>query len=89
VRLEVGAFPLCVQGKSQRLRMAVNGTEVAAYEWPDCEPWKTSIEIPANLVHIGFNDLTVTAAFAEQPPQDPRQVSLGFSQLKATAQPEN
>ncbi len=91
VRLELAAFPLCVPGKQQRISLAVNGTEVAVHEWSDCEPWNAAADIPAALVQVGFNDLTVRAAYAELPPQaggsDPRKLSVGFSRLRVGASP--
>lgn len=87
-RLELGVFPLCVPGKNQRITVAVNGAAVAAHEWRDCEPWNAAVEIPASAIRVGFNDLTLRAAYAEPPPQagsnDPRKLSVGFTQLKIT-----
>ncbi len=63
----------------------MNGVEVAVHEWADCEPWNASIDLPAAVIRVGFNDLTVRAAYAEPPPQaggsDPRKLSVGFSRL--------
>ncbi len=91
VRLEMAAFPLCVPGKTQRITVDVNGTGVAVHEWPDCEPWNATVDIPAALVQVGFNDLTVRAAYAEPPPQaggsDPRRLSVGFSRLRVGPRP--
>jgi hypothetical protein len=86
----MSVFPLCVKGKNQRMLLEVNGTEVASHEWPDCEPWTSTVDIPAELVRVGFNDLIVRAAFAEPPqdnPSDPRRLSLGFKRLRIDAQP--
>ncbi len=94
VRLDVSIFPLCVAGKQQQVRLEVNGREVARHEWTDsgpsgCDPWESAVEVPAELVRVGFNDLAVRAAYAE-PPQDnladPRRLSVGFKRLKATAE---
>lgn len=89
-RLEVAVFPLCMPAKSQRIALDVNGQEVASYMWPDCEPWNTTVEIPAALVRVGFNDVTLRVAYAEPPPQsggsDPRRLSVGFSRLIARPQ---
>jgi hypothetical protein len=89
VRLDLAVFPLCVPGKNQRVALEVNGTEVADHEWRDCEPWNSSVDIPAKLVSIGFNDLTLRAAYAESPQagNDPRRLSVGFSRLKVTPSP--
>jgi hypothetical protein len=90
VRLDVSVFPLCVPGKQQRVTLAVNGKEVASHEWSDCEPWTSTVEIPSSLLQVGFNDLTVRAAFAQPPvdnPAESRQLSLGFKRLKVTEAP--
>ena len=91
VRLEVGAFPLCVPGRPQQIWIDVNGVEAANYLWPDCEPWKTEVVVPADQVRVGFNDVTVRAAFAQRavdaPVDDPRQLSVGLTRLRATAEP--
>ena len=89
VRLDLAVFPLCVPGKHQRVTIEVNGAASATHEWRDCEPWNAAIDIPETLVRVGFNDLTVRAAYAEPPLQgggsDPRKLSVGFSRLKVTS----
>ena len=91
LRLDVAAFPLCIPGKNQRISLEVNGTAVADHEWRDCEPWNASVDLPAELVRVGFNDLTLRSAYAEPPPQaggsDPRKLSAGFSRLKVGRRP--
>jgi hypothetical protein len=90
VRLELGLFPLCVAGKPQQVWIYVNGVESASYKWPDCEPWKTAITVPANRVQVGFNDITVRSAFAQPPADaaddDPRRLSVGLTRLEAIPQ---
>jgi hypothetical protein len=84
-RLELSVFPLCVPGKNQRITVEVNGTAVADHEWRDCEPWNASVDIPADMVRVGFNDLMFRYAYAEQSQAgggDPRKLSVGFSRLK-------
>ncbi len=91
IRLELAAFPLCVPGKQQRITLDANGTEFAVHEWADCEPWNAALDVPAALVQVGFNDLTVRAAYAQLPPQaggsDPRKLSVGFTRFKIEARP--
>ena len=67
----------------QRVELEVNGSVVATHQWQDCEPWSAIVDIPAELVHIGANDLVVRAAYAAQPSEgdDPRQLSAGFTKL--------
>jgi hypothetical protein len=74
-----------VPGKNQRITVEVNGTAVADHEWRDCEPWNASVDIPADMVRVGFNDLMFRYAYAEQSQAgggDPRKLSVGFSRLK-------
>ncbi len=89
-RLELGVFPLCVPGKNQRIILDVNDTAVIDHEWRDCEPWNAAVDIPAELMRVGFNDLTLRSAYAE-PPQaggsDPRKLSVGFSRLGINIRP--
>ncbi|MBI3957901.1 MAG: hypothetical protein HY328_03750 [Chloroflexi bacterium] len=89
-RLEIAAFPLCVPGKNQRITLAVNGAAVAEHKWRDCEPWNVAVDIPAELMRVGFNDLTLRSAYAETPQaggSDPRKLSVGFSRLRVSVKP--
>jgi hypothetical protein len=85
-RLTIAAFPQCRTDAKQQLELEVNGRQVAAYQWPDCEEWKATVEIPADLVRVGENDLVVRSAYA-LPPQDSggetRNLAVGFTTLTA------
>lgn len=85
-RLTLAAFPQCVADKQQAVTVAVNGAVVAEHHWTDCEPWSAQIELPATLVRLGRNDVTLSAAYAISPgSNDPRPLSVGWSQLMIEA----
>jgi hypothetical protein len=87
-KLELSVFPFCLPGQNQQIKVEVNGVQLLSHDWQDCEPWSTSVNIPAELVRVGANDLTVYSAYAASPSdvpnsgsEDTRQLSLGFSAL--------
>ncbi len=89
-RLEVAAFPMCLPDKKQSVEVAVNGTIIATHPWENCDPWSATVDIPADLVQVGANDLVVRAAYAASPPDNPaetRQLSTGFTRLQIEPQP--
>jgi hypothetical protein len=89
--LDVQVFPNCRPERKQKLKLAVNGVTVDTYDWQDCEPHTAHIVVPASLVIEGKNTLEVQTDYA-LPPVDPstgketdtRNLSLGFTQLRAT-----
>ncbi len=85
-RLTLSAFPQCVPGQNQEIRLDFNGTTIATHEWADCEPWTASVDIPAALVQVGANDLDLFSAYATTPADsangDARRLSVGFTELK-------
>jgi hypothetical protein len=82
-RLSVAAFPQCLPDRFQRIELEVNGAVVTSHQWQDCEPWSETLDIPAELVRVGANDLIVRADYAVPPlgGGDPRQLSAGFTKL--------
>jgi hypothetical protein len=85
-RLTLSAFPLCVPGQYQEIRLDFNGTTVITHEWHDCEPWDASVEIPPELVRVGENDLVLHSKYAATPTstadkEDTRRLSVGFTKL--------
>lgn len=82
-RLSLEAFPQCLPDRQQWVELEVNGSVVATHQWQNCEPWSAIVDISAELMHIGANDLVVRAAYAAQPAggDDPRQLSAGFTKL--------
>lgn len=85
-RLALAAFPQCVADNQQAVTVEVNGEVVAEHRWADCEPWTAQIELPATLVRLGRNEVTLRAAYAVSPgSNDPRPLSVGWSQLMIEA----
>ena len=84
-QLDLSAFPLCLPGRQQSLTVQVNGTVVAAHRWADCQPWTTTLAIPAALEKVGFNNLELHEAYAAHPVdparQDPRLLSVAVTRL--------
>jgi hypothetical protein len=82
------AFPMCVPDRKQQMSVEVNGTLLDTYEWPECAPWSGRVAIPADLVHIGENELVIRSAYAARPVDvtggangDERRLSVGFTRL--------
>jgi hypothetical protein len=85
-RLTVSAFPMCVPGQNQEIRLDFNNAPVVTHAWSDCEPWEASVEIPAERVRVGENDLVLHSKYAEAPVStgggsDTRQLAAGFTKL--------
>jgi hypothetical protein len=82
------AFPACVPGRRQTLRVMANGVEVARHQWDGCEPWSAQIEVPASAVRTGWNAVSLLADYAVRPVDvpsmqnsDSRNLSLGVTKL--------
>ncbi|MBN1180380.1 MAG: hypothetical protein JXD18_14315 [Anaerolineae bacterium] len=87
-RIAWEAFPHCVSGAHQTLWLEVNGASVATYRWDGCAPWSGEVVVPADQVHVGWNELRLHAAYAVSPAEasgganpDPRPLSVGFTRL--------
>ena len=68
--------------------MAVNGVTLQEHHWQACEPWSGEIEIPGDLMRVGWNELALRYDYAARPSEvtqganpDPRLLSVGFSKL--------
>ena len=79
----------CVPGRNQSLSLEVNGEELATHQWEDCEPWSGEVLVPAALVQIGWNDVSLhytctvkPADLADGENPDPRLLSIGFTRLE-------
>lgn len=90
-RLEVEAFPQCDPTRSQQVQITVNGTPLAEHRWPGCDPWASAIDIPAEQMRLGWNDLMFHYEYAASPAElsqgvngDPRPLSTGFTKLSVT-----
>ena len=87
-RLTIEAFPECVPGQPQGLSLTVNGTALAEHHWQACEPWSSEIEIPGELVRVGWNELVLRYDYSARPSEvtqgtnpDQRLLSVGFTRL--------
>jgi len=90
--LQVQAFPHCQRTQHQGVTFEVNGVSLATHRWDDCEPWSTTVTVPASLVRRGRNDLVVRSEYAVRPSDssdeqsnDTRPLSVGFTKLRVEA----
>jgi len=88
-QLIVTAFPHCVPDARQSMQIAVNGRIVATHAWQACEEWSGQMAIPAEMVNIGWNEISFTYGYSAQPAEvtdgenpDVRNLSVGFAQLE-------
>jgi hypothetical protein len=87
--LQVEAFPFCQPGQYQGVSFEVNGEPLATHRWNDCEPWSSTLSVPASLIRLGRNDVVVHSEYAVRPidlpdgqSDDTRPLSDGFTRLK-------
>jgi hypothetical protein len=87
--LTLKVFPFCVPVRRQKLRVEINGVELAAHEWQDCEAWTADVRIPDSVVQVGRNEIVLRSDYALRPVdvsngqnQDPRPLSLGVTRLE-------
>ncbi|NPV08333.1 MAG: hypothetical protein HPY83_10295 [Anaerolineae bacterium] len=88
-RLGVEAFPLAVPGRSQHVAIEINGKPLTAHRWTDCETWSAEVEVPAELMDKGWNELVLRYGYAARPSDlpeshtdDARLLSVGFVRLE-------
>lgn len=88
-RLQVEAFPQCVDGQQQTIAIEVNGVAVGSHTWSDCDPWVNELAIPAGAVRLGRNDLVIRSAYSARPidsgagrSDDTRSLSAGYIRLR-------
>ncbi len=88
-RFAVEAFPYCVEGQPQSVEFVVGGRALAAHRWEECEPWRGELFIPAELVTLGANDITLRFGRATRPADhtgghnpDTRPLSVGFARFE-------
>lgn len=87
--MTLDAFPHCIPDARQSLEVAMNGRHVAFHKWQACEKWHGQISIPAEIVKIGWNEMSFVYGYASRPAEvtggenpDMRNLSLGFSRLE-------
>ena len=95
-RFAVEAFPFCVdnQPTGQTVEFVVDdrvvGDQVvAAHRWDSCDAAQIEVVVPAELVAIGWNELTLRFGRADRPADvtgganpDGRELSVGFTRLE-------
>jgi hypothetical protein len=88
--LQVQAFPFCQPDRHQSVSFEVNEEILATHRWNDCEPWSSTLTVPASIVRLGRNDLTVRSEYAIRPidldngqGSDTRSLAVGFTRLRA------
>ncbi len=86
--LAVQAWPLCPPGKTQSVRLWLNGRQIAEYEWMNCgERWVEQIQIPAKRLLPGWNLLEAEGEHGAVPAQiipgseDKRTLYVAFERL--------
>jgi len=86
--LEVKATPLCPPGKTQTVRLWLNGQQLAEHTWTDCgQAWEEEIFIPAERILTGWNLLEAEAEHGVVPAevfpdsQDTRTLFVAFHRL--------
>ena len=87
-QLEVSAFPVCIKNRLQKIVIKVNDSAVASYSWQACEVWNTTIQVPAEILRVGLNQITFSNAVAASPHDadpannDRRVLAVGFTTLR-------
>lgn len=66
-QLLIEASPMCAPSQIQTIAISVNGTPISTYEGKTCAPWVQAIQVPAELVKVGWNDLALRYAYAVEP----------------------
>lgn len=86
--LIIDAFPNWVENKTQEVTIQVNGRKIGSLTFTENEPLGKSFLIPANLLNLGWNQITFTSEYAIAPVEltdganpDPRPLSFGVSRL--------
>ncbi|MBP6786053.1 MAG: hypothetical protein KA170_00590 [Candidatus Promineofilum sp.] len=88
-RFAVEAFPYCIEGVPQELMILVDGQMLAAHRWDDCEPWKAEFSVPADMIEVGWNEISLRFGRADRPADvtggenpDIRELSVGFTRFE-------
>lgn len=93
-RFAVEVFPYCESGEPlagtpQSIEFVTAGQVLADHVWDDCEPWRGEVVVPAELVDVGWNELTLRFGRADRPADitgganpDVRELSAGFTRFE-------
>ncbi len=86
--LQVEAFPFCVEGLQQQIELRVNDDLVGLLFFNGCDPAAQTFTIDPASIQIGWNQLTLQAAYARSPAAltqgqnpDVRLLAAGFTRL--------
>lgn len=64
--LHLSLFPHCAV-EQQTVTIAVNGRPLETYAWPGCDPVDLAVPIPAELIRVDWNTVTLTFGFSRSP----------------------
>jgi len=86
--LQVEAFPFCVPGLQQQIELRANGDLVGLLSFSGCDPLVQTFTIDKTSIQVGWNQLTLHAAYARSPAAltqgqnpDVRLLAAGFTRL--------
>jgi hypothetical protein len=89
--ITIGAFPFCVEGRTQSIEIRVNDSLLESHRWVNCDPWQATIVVPAELVRVGLNEIAFYYGYAlrpvdlsEQESPDTRALAVGFTMLQVS-----
>ena len=88
-RLQFTASPYCEALGPQRMEISLNGRKIAAQDWNDCTDLVLDIELPGELIELGWNEILFEFDAATSPAEatggvnpDRRPLAVGFKQLR-------
>lgn len=77
--MQARAFPVCVAGRAQSIRVMVNGQAVGQHTWQNCAEAELNFTIPASAIRPGWNAVEVKSDYSAQVAGDARSLAVGFS----------
>lgn len=90
-RFAIDAFPFCVDNAptGQTVEFVVADQVVAAHRWETCDAAQLEVVVPAGLIDVGWNEMTLRFGRADRPADltgganpDGRELSVGFARLE-------
>jgi arabinofuranosyltransferase len=86
--LDIQAWPLCPPGKTQFVKLWLNGRQIAEHQWTNCqERWVEQVRIPVEWLLPGWNLMEAEAEHGSIPAQiipgsqDKRTLYVAFERL--------
>ena len=90
-QLSLSLLPVCLPNQRQHVTIILNAVAVTDHRWDNCDEWPAQIALPAGLVHLGWNNLTIQADVVGQPVDlatgntiDTRRLSVAVTRLFVT-----